>query len=167
GVIVTPLVLQLRSFKSAVRVLISAPLGLAGVTLALLVFRQPFGFVAMLGVVALAGIIMRNSVILVEQIERLISASQNPRRAIIEGVGRGFRPIALAAAATILAMVPLAQSPFWRPIAVAMMGGTFIATILTLGFEPAMYALWFGVARRSKHATERAAVPQRDEADSD
>jgi multidrug efflux pump len=166
-VIVTLLMLQLRNFKSAVRVLISAPLGVAGVTLALLVFRQPFGFLAMLGVVALAGIIMRNSVILVEQIERLIAVSQNPRRAIIEGVVRRFRPITLTAAATILAMVPLAQSPFWRPIAVAMMGGTFIATVLTLAFEPAMYALWFGVARRSRPATEPAGVQQRDDADSD
>ncbi len=146
-VIVTLLMLQLRSFKSAARVLISAPLGLVGVVASLLLFRQPFGFVAILGVTALAGIIMRNSVILVELIERFIETTRDPRRAIIEAAVRRLRPIVLTAAATILAMVPLTQAVFWRPMAVAMMGGVAVATLLTLVFEPAIYAAWFGVAR--------------------
>ena len=146
-VIVTLLMLQLRSLKSAVRVLISAPLGVVGVVVSLLVFQQPFGFVAMLGAIALAGIIMRNSVILVEQIERFIVQARDPRRAIIEAAVRRLRPIVLTAAATILAMIPLTQAAFWKPMAVSMMGGVLIATLLTLVFEPAMYAAWFGVAR--------------------
>lgn len=146
-VIVTLLMLQLRSIKSATRVLISAPLGVVGVVVSLLVFQQPFGFVAMLGAIALAGIIMRNSVILVEQIERFIAQARDPRRAIIEAAVRRLRPILLTAAATMLAMIPLTQATFWKPMAVSMMGGVFVATLLTLVFEPAMYAAWFGVPR--------------------
>ena len=149
-VVVSLLMLQLRAFKSAARVLISAPLGLVGVVASLLVFRQPFGFVAILGVTALAGIIMRNSVILVELIERFIETTQDPRCAIIEAAVRRLRPIGLTAAATILAMAPLTQAVFWRPMAVAMMGGVAVATLLTLVFEPAIYAAWFGVARRAR-----------------
>lgn len=168
-VIVTLLMLQLRSVKSAVRVLISAPLGVVGVVGSLLLFRQPFGFVAMLGAIALAGIIMRNSVILVEQIERFIEQARDPRRAIIEAAVRRLRPILLTAAATILAMIPLTQAVFWKPMAVSMMGGVFIATLLTLVFEPAMYAAWFGVARgtpaktapRETAAAAATAVPER------
>ncbi len=146
-VIVTLLMVQLRSFKSAARVLVSAPLGVVGVVASLLLFNQPFGFVAMLGVIALAGIIMRNSVILVEQIERFIANTHDPRRAIIEAAVRRLRPILLTAAATILAMIPLTQAVFWRPMAVSMMGGAAIATLLTLVFEPALYAAWYGVSR--------------------
>ena len=161
-VIVTLLMLQLRSFKSAARVLISAPLGLVGVVASLLVFRQPFGFVAILGVTALAGIIMRNSVILVELIERFIETTNDPRRAIIEAAVRRLRPIVLTAAATILAMVPLTQAVFWRPMAVAMMGGVAVATLLTLVFEPAIYAAWFGVARSPMSAKPKRKKPRRD-----
>jgi len=143
--IVTLLMIQLQRFSGALRVLVSAPLGVVGVTWALLLFRAPFGFVALLGVVALAGIIIRNSVILVEQIERLMEQSQHPRRAVIEAAVRRLRPILLTAAATILAMIPLMQSTFWRPMAIAMMGGIFVATLLTLVFEPAMYAAWFRI----------------------
>lgn len=143
--IITLLMLQLQKFNGALRVMLSAPLGIVGVTWALLLFDAPFGFVALLGVVALAGIIMRNSVILVEQIERLMEQSQHPRRAVIEAAVRRLRPILLTAAATILAMIPLMQSTFWRPMAIAMMGGAFVATLLTLIFEPAMYAAWFRI----------------------
>ena len=143
--IITLLMIQLQKFKGAIRVMISAPLGIVGVTWALLLFKAPFGFVALLGVVALAGIIMRNSVILVEQIERLMEQSQHPRRAVIEAAVRRLRPILLTAGATILAMIPLMQSAFWRPMAIAMMGGAFVATLLTLIFEPAMYAAWFRI----------------------
>ena len=144
-VIVTLLMVQLQKFSGALRVLISAPLGIIGVTWALILFEAPFGFVALLGVVALAGIIIRNSVILVEQIERLMESSQHPRRAIIEATVRRLRPILLTAAATMLAMIPLMQSTFWRPMAISMMGGIFFATLLTLVFEPAMYAAWFRI----------------------
>jgi multidrug efflux pump len=147
--IFTLLILQLRGVSGSFRVLVSAPLGIIGVTAALLVFRQPFGFVAMLGVIALAGIIMRNSVILVELIERRMKSKDQPRRAIIEAAVRRFRPISLTAAATVLAMIPLSQSTFWRPMAVAMMGGALIATLLTLVFEPAMYAAWFRIKPKS------------------
>ena len=147
--IFTLLILQLKSVSGSFRVLVSAPLGIIGVTAALLIFRQPFGFVAMLGVIALAGIIMRNSVILVELIERRMKSKDQPRRAIIEAAVRRFRPITLTAAATVLAMIPLSQSTFWRPMAVAMMGGTLIATLLTLVFEPAMYAAWFRIKPKS------------------
>ena len=147
--IFTLLVLQLRGVSGSLRVLVSAPLGIVGVTFALLIFRQPFGFVAMLGVIALAGIIMRNSVILVELIERRIKRNDQPRRAVIEAAVRRLRPITLTAAATILAMIPLAQSTFWRPMAVAMMGGAFVATLLTLVFEPALYAAWFRIKSKS------------------
>jgi multidrug efflux pump len=162
-VIVTLLMLQLRSFKSAARVLVSAPLGLVGVVASLLLFRQPFGFVAILGVTALAGIIMRNSVILVELIERFIETTKDPRRAIIEAAVRRLRPIVLTAAATILAMVPLTQAVFWRPMAVAMMGGVAVATLLTLVFEPAIYAAWFGVPRSAGMTRKpRRRQPRRD-----
>jgi multidrug efflux pump len=161
-VIVTLLMLQMRSFKSAARVLISAPLGLVGVVASLLVFRQPFGFVAILGVTALAGIIMRNSVILVELIDRFIETTNDPRRAIIEAAVRRVRPIMLTAAATILAMVPLTQAVFWRPMAVAMMGGVAIATLLTLVFEPAIYAAWFNVSRSRATRALKRKKPRRD-----
>jgi multidrug efflux pump len=154
-VIVSLLMLQMRSFKSAARVLICAPLGLGGVVTALLLFRQPFGFVAILGVTALAAIIMRNSVILVELIERFMQTHNDPRRAIIEAAVRRLRPIMLTAAATILAMVPLTQAVFWRPMAVAMMGGVAVATVLTLVFEPAIYAAWFGVPRSPGSSTRQ------------
>lgn len=159
-VIVTLLMLQMRSFKGVARVLVSAPLGLVGVVAALLLFRQPFGFVAILGVTALAGIIMRNSVILVELIERFIETTNDPRRAIIEAAVRRLRPIVLTAAATILAMIPLTQAVFWRPMAVAMMGGVAVATVLTLVFEPAIYAAWFGVARSTDPHRFRQGKPK-------
>jgi predicted RND superfamily exporter protein len=156
------LILQLKGVSGSFRVLVSAPLGIIGVTVALLVFRQPFGFVAMLGVIALAGIIMRNSVILVELIERRMKSKDDPRRAIIEAAVRRFRPISLTAAATVLAMIPLSQSTFWRPMAIAMMGGALIATLLTLVFEPAMYAAWFRIKPKSLVPGTTASAPTND-----
>ena len=145
--VVTLLMIQLKSFSRTLMVLLTAPLGLIGVTLGLLAFRMPFGFVAMLGTIALSGIIMRNSVILVDQIERDIAAGESPWDAIVGATVRRFRPIVLTAAAAILAMIPLTRSDFFGPMAVAMMGGIFVATLLTLGFLPALYALWFRVRR--------------------
>jgi len=144
-VVVTLLMLQLRSFSRTMLVLLTAPLGLIGVTLFLLVFRVPFGFVAMLGTIALAGMIMRNSVILVDQIEHDIAAGNDRWHAIIEATVRRFRPIVLTALAAILAMIPLSRSAFFGPMAVAIMGGLTVATFLTLLFLPALYAAWFRV----------------------
>ncbi len=146
-VVVTLLMLQLKSLSRATLVLLTAPLGLIGVTLFLLVFRVPFGFVAMLGTIALAGMIMRNSVILVDQIEQDIAAGLDRWHAIIEASVRRFRPIVLTALAAILAMIPLSRSAFFGPMAVAIMGGLTVATVLTLLFLPALYAAWFKVRR--------------------
>ena len=144
-VVLTLLMVQLRSFSRTAMVFLTAPLGLIGVTLFLLVFRQPFGFVAMLGTIALSGMIMRNSVILVDQIEQDILAGLKPWQAIIEATVRRFRPIVLTALAAVLAMIPLSRSVFFGPMAVAIMGGLIVATALTLLFLPALYAAWFRV----------------------
>jgi multidrug efflux pump len=146
-VVVTLLMLQLRSLSRTVLGLLTAPLGLIGVTLFLLVFQVPFGFVAMLGTIALAGMIMRNSVILVDQIEQDIRAGHDRWHAVIEATVRRFRPIVLTALAAILAMIPLSRSAFFGPMAVAIMGGLTVATALTLLFLPALYAAWFKVRR--------------------
>ena len=146
-VVVTILMLQLRSLSRTVLVLLTAPLGIIGVTLFLLVFRVPFGFVAMLGTIALAGMIMRNSVILVDQIEQDIAAGHDRWTAVIDATVRRFRPIVLTALAAILAMIPLTRSAFFGPMAVAIMGGLTVATVLTLLFLPALYAAWFRVKR--------------------
>ncbi len=143
--IITLLMLQLNSFKRALLVLATAPLGLIGVTLSLLVFHAPFGFVALLGVIALLGIIMRNSVILIDQIETDIARGELRYEAVKFAVVRRFRPIMLTAAAAILGMIPLVRSAFWGPMAVSMMGGLLIATALTLIFLPALYAWVFKV----------------------
>jgi multidrug efflux pump len=143
----TLLMIQLQSFQRVVMVVLTAPLGLIGVAMALLLLNRPFGFVAMLGTLALTGMIMRNSVILIDQIERNIRDGQSPWDAIIEAAVRRFRPIMLTAMAAILAMVPLSRSVFFGPMATAIMGGLFIATILTLLFLPALYAAWFRVKR--------------------
>ena len=144
-VVLTLLILQLKSFSRTFLVLLTAPLGLIGVTIALLVFDKPFGFVAMLGTIALSGMIMRNSVILVDQIDQDMASGLAPWQAVIESTIRRFRPIALTAAAAILAMIPLTRSVFFGPMAVAIMGGLAIATLLTVLFLPALYAAWFKV----------------------
>ncbi|WP_256645650.1 efflux RND transporter permease subunit [Thermomonas paludicola] len=144
-VVTALLMLQLRSFPRTALVLLTAPLGLIGVVLALLLFRVPFGFVAMLGTIALAGMIMRNSVILVDQIQQDIDAGHDRWHAIIDATVRRFRPIVLTALAAILAMIPLSRSAFYGSMAVAIMGGLTVATLLTLFFLPALYAAWFRV----------------------
>ncbi|MEO8102919.1 MAG: efflux RND transporter permease subunit [Betaproteobacteria bacterium] len=145
GVVFTVLMIQLMSFQRVILVVLTAPLGLIGVAMALLLFNKPFGFVAMLGTIALFGMIMRNSVILIDQIEQDIGAGQAPFTAIIEATVRRLRPIALTALAAILAMIPLTRSDFFGPMAVSIMGGLFIATLLTLLFLPALYAAWFRI----------------------
>ena len=153
------LMVQMQSFARVLMVVATAPLGLVGVTAALLVTGAPFGFVATLGCIALAGIIMRNSVILVDQIERDIRDGATPADAIVQATVRRSRPIVLTAAAAILALVPLAFSIFWGPMAIAIMGGLVGATALTLCFVPALYA---AVARvgRAAAAPARAGVLQ-------
>jgi len=151
-VVATLLMLQLRSFPRMALVALTAPLGLIGVTLALLIFRVPFGFVAMLGTIALAGMIMRNSVILVDQIQQDIDAGHDRWHAIIDATVRRFRPIVLTALAAVLAMIPLSRSAFFGPMAVAIMGGLTVATLLTLLFLPALYAAWFKVKPEEGHA---------------
>jgi multidrug efflux pump len=148
-VIVTLLMVHLQSISKTLLVLLTAPLGIIGVSLFLLVGNVPFGFVAMLGFIALNGMIMRNSVILVDQIDQDIEAGQPPWNAVIEATVRRFRPIVLTAAAAVLAMIPLSRSNFWGPMAVAIMGGLLVATVLTLLFLPALYAAWFRVKKPS------------------
>ena len=144
-VVTALLMLQLRSFPRTALVLMTAPLGMIGVVLALLLFRVPFGFVAMLGTIALAGMVMRNSVILVDQIQQDIDAGHDRWHAIIDATVRRFRPIVLTALAAILAMIPLSRSAFYGSMAVAIMGGLTVATLLTLFVLPALYAAWFRV----------------------
>ena len=143
--VITLLMMQLQNIGRTVLVLLTAPLGLIGVALALFVFKVPYGFVANLGVIALSGMIMRNSVILVDQIEQDEKAGRSTAEAIVESTVRRFRPIMLTAAAAILAMVPLSRSVFWGPMAVAIMGGLIVATLLTVFFLPALYAAWYRV----------------------
>jgi multidrug efflux pump len=149
-VMITALMLQLQSFSRVALVLLTAPLGIIGVAAALLIFNVPFGFVAMLGTIALAGMIMRNSVILVDQIDHDINAGSAPAEAVVDATVRRFRPIILTAAAAVLAMIPLTRSAFYGSMAVAIMGGLVVATVLTLLFLPALYAAWFRVPRPSE-----------------
>jgi multidrug efflux pump subunit AcrB len=143
----TLLMLQLQSFSRAMLVFLTGPLGMAGVAGALLVLDRPFGFVALLGVIALMGMIQRNSVILIDQIEQDRAAGMAPWQSIVESAVRRLRPIVLTAAAAVLAMIPLSRSIFWGPMAVAIMGGLIVATALTLLALPAMYAAWFKIER--------------------
>jgi len=143
--VITLLMIQLQSISRTVIVFLTAPLGLIGVTMALLVFRVPFGFVANLGFIALAGMIMRNAVILVDQIRQDEEDGKTQWQAIVSSTVRRFRPIMLTAAASILAMIPLTRQVFWGPMAVSIMGGLVVATLLTCLFLPALYAAWFRV----------------------
>ena len=143
----TLLMLQLQSFSRAMLVFLTGPLGMAGVAASLLALNRPFGFVALLGVIALMGMIQRNSVILIDQIEQDRAQGVPAWTAIVESAVRRLRPIVLTAAAAVLAMIPLSRSVFWGPMAVAIMGGLIVATVLTLLALPAMYAAWFRVAK--------------------
>jgi len=143
--VITVLMIQLQNVPRVAMVVLTAPLGMIGIALALLLFRQPFGFMAMLGTIALFGMIMRNSVILVDQIEQDLAAGKARSEAIVESTVRRFRPIVLTAAAAVLAMVPLTRNDFFGPMAVAIMGGLIVATALTLLFLPALYAAWYKV----------------------
>ena len=158
-VVLTVLMIQLKSFQRVIIVVLTAPLGLIGVASFLLVFNKPMGFVAQLGIIALFGMIMRNSVILIDQIEHDIGEGHKPFDAIIDATVRRLRPIVLTAAAAILAMIPLTRSDFFGPMAVAIMGGLLVATLLTLLFLPALYAAWFRIhpSTPGKHLNGREA----------
>jgi multidrug efflux pump subunit AcrB len=152
----TILMVQLQSFSRLFLVLLTAPLGLIGASLALNLANQPFGFVALLGLIALAGMIMRNAVILVDQIEADVrDEGHTLRDAIVEATVRRARPVVLTALAAILAMIPLTRSAFWGPMAFTIMGGLFVATFLTLLSLPALYALWF----RGRMKADKPAAP--------
>ena len=142
-VMLTLLMIQLQSISRLILVFLTAPLGVIGTSLGLNVANQPFGFVALLGLIALAGMIMRNAVILVDQIESDVNHGMSRRDAIVEATVRRARPVVLTALAAILAMIPLSRSAFWGPMAITIMGGLFVATFLTLLFLPSLYALWY------------------------
>jgi multidrug efflux pump len=154
------LMIQLQSFSRLALVFVTAPLGIIGATVALLISNRPFGFVALLGLIALAGMIMRNTVILVDQIDHDIAAGHSRHRAVIDATVRRARPVVLTALAAILGMIPLGRSLFWGPMAITIMGGLFVATVLTLLVVPALYALWFRV--REDEPAQRAAVDDED-----
>ncbi|MBX9631123.1 MAG: efflux RND transporter permease subunit [Burkholderiales bacterium] len=151
------LMLQLQSFSRMAMVFLTAPLGLIGVVLALLVAQAPLGFVAILGVIALSGMIMRNSVILIDQIQAEMDAGADPWNAVVEAAVHRTRPVVLTATATVLAMIPLTRSIFWGPMAIAIMGGLTVATFLTIFFLPALYAAWFRINRTT--APDAAPAP--------
>ncbi|MBX3335465.1 MAG: efflux RND transporter permease subunit [Nitrospira sp.] len=153
------LMMQLQNLSRTFLVFVTAPLGVIGAAFALLLFGAPFGFVALLGIIALAGMIMRNSVILVDQIEQDEKAGRDTWSAIVESTVRRFRPILLTAAAAILAMIPLSRNDFFGPQAIAIMGGLTVATALTIFFVPALYAAWFKVERTPQVKRPETAVP--------
>lgn len=156
------LMIQLQSFARLLLVFMTAPLGLIGASLGLNLSGKPFGFVALLGLIALAGMIMRNAVILVDQIETdRASGRHTLREAIVEATVRRARPVVLTALAAILAMIPLSGSAFWGPMAITIMGGLFVATFLTLLFFPALYALWYRRRLDERVATTDAVPPSR------
>ena len=144
-IIMTLLMFQLRNGKDMILTLLTAPLGLIGVVAGMLLLNQAMGFVAILGVMALSGMIIRNSVILIDQIQKHIEAGETPRDAIVDSAVLRFRPIMLTAAAAILGMLPLMTSSFWGPMAVAIASGLLIATILTLLVLPVMYAVTYKI----------------------
>jgi multidrug efflux pump subunit AcrB len=158
AVMLTLLMIQLQSFSRLFMVFLTGPLALIGVVPALLLFQAPFGFVALLGVIALGGMIMRNSIILVDQIDQDVARGAAPWAAIVDATVRRSRPVVLTAAAAVLAMIPLTRSVFWGPMAISIMGGLVVATALTLVFVPALYAAWFRV-RRDSPARDPATAP--------
>jgi multidrug efflux pump subunit AcrB len=164
-IMTTVLMVQLMSFQRLVLVLLTAPLALIGVAGALLMSGAPMGFVAILGVMSLIGMVIRNSVILIAQIDQHIAAGEEPWAAVISATTHRLRPILLTAAAAILGMIPIAPTVFWGPMAYAVMGGLMVATALTLIFLPTLYVAWFRIkapaqTRQAAEAIEVSAEPQ-------
>ena len=156
---ITLLMAQLQSFNRLILVLSVVPLGLIGVIAALLLFDQPLGFVAILGILALFGMIARNAVILIEQIEIERGEGTHPWDAVVAASLSRFRPIVLTAISTVLGLIPIAITIFWGPMAVAIMGGLLVATLLTLVFLPALYVAWFRIKEPRPHANLAAPIP--------
>jgi multidrug efflux pump subunit AcrB len=155
----TVLMVQLMSVQRLILVLMTGPLALIGVAGALLISRAPMGFVAILGVISLIGMVIRNSVILIAQIDQHIADGEHPWSAVISATEHRLRPILLTAAAAILGMIPIAPTVFWGPMAYAVMGGLVVATLLTLVFLPALYVAWFRIEpqdERRQAATRHA-----------
>jgi multidrug efflux pump subunit AcrB len=153
----TVLIFQLRSFQKLFIVLSVGPLGLIGVVLALLAFNRPLGFVAILGILALLGMITKNAVILIGQIDAERAAGKDVMTAVVDASSARFRPIMLTAISTVLGMIPIAPTVFWGPMAFAIMGGLLVATILTLIFLPTLYVTWFSLTE--KKSEKPAATP--------
>jgi multidrug efflux pump subunit AcrB len=156
----TILMIQLQDFSRLFLVLSVAPLGVIGVVAALLLADKPMGFVALLGVLALTGMIARNSVILIDQVEKERAEGRHPWDAVVEATAHRFRPILLTASAAILGMIPIAPTVFWGPMAYAIMGGLAVATLLTLIFLPALYVTWFGIKRPHPNAGQDLELEQ-------
>jgi multidrug efflux pump subunit AcrB len=156
----TVLMIQLQSFSRLILVLSVAPMGLIGVVAALLLADKPLGFVAILGVLALTGMIARNSVILIDQIQHEEAQGLHPWDAVVEATCHRFRPILLTASAATLGMVPIAPTVFWGPMAYAIMGGLTVATVLTLIFLPALYVAWFRIKRPDPDARQNMHIKE-------
>lgn len=154
---ITFLMIQLQSFNRLFLVLSVVPMGVIGIVAALLLFRQPLGFVAILGILSLIGMIARNAVILIEQIDFELAQGVDPWNAVIQASVSRFRPIMLTAVSTVLGLIPIAVTIFWGPMAIAVMGGLLVATVLTLIFLPALYVAWFRV--KEPAAMEREVMP--------
>jgi multidrug efflux pump subunit AcrB len=148
ALMVTCVMLQMRSFPGVVIVLLTAPLGVIGSVVALLVFKQPFGFVALLGLIGLAGILMRNTLILTQQVSDNLEDGMLPSDAVVEAAVRRARPVVLTALAAALAFIPLTTDIFWGPMAYVLIGGVIVGTAITLLFVPALYALAFRLESR-------------------
>lgn len=140
------IMLQMRSFSGTLMVIATAPLGLVGATLALLLFQQPFGFVALLGLTGLAGIVMRNTLILTQQISDNFEAGMKAADAVVEASVQRARPVILTALAAVFAFIPLTHDTYWGPMAYVLIGGVAVGTAITLLLVPALYALWFRIA---------------------
>jgi len=145
------IILQVRSISAMVMVFLTSPLGLIGVVPTLLLFQKPFGINALVGLIALSGIVMRNTLILIGQIRHNEEAGLDPFSAVVEATVQRARPVILTALAAILAFIPLTHSVFWGTLAYTLIGGTFAGTILTLVFLPAMYSIWFRIRPRADH----------------
>ncbi|MGE3915393.1 MAG: efflux RND transporter permease subunit, partial [Hyphomicrobiaceae bacterium] len=159
-IMVTILMVQLMSFQRLWLVLLTAPLAIIGVAAALLLSGRPMGFVAILGVISLAGMVIRNSVILIDQIDQNVASGEDRWTAVIHATEHRLRPILLTAAAAILGMIPIAPTVFWGPMAFAVMGGLAVATLLTLVFLPALYVAWFRIEPPAEGGAS-ARAPQR------
>jgi len=155
----TVIIFQVRSFSGMFMVVLTAPLGLAGVVPTLLLFHQPFGFNAILGLIALAGILMRNTLILIGQIKTNQEEGLDSYHAVVEATVQRSRPVILTALAAVLAFIPLTFSVFWGSMAYTLIGGTAVGTVLTLMFLPALYSIWFGVKPTAVPSDEAQTVP--------